>query len=509
MRGHLFLPIILISIGISLLPFGSGTCKLYTEPKTVTVPDDFSSIQGAIDAANPGDTVYVRNGTYFEHLIVNKTISLIGENKDETFIDGNGSTVVLGVFDASNATVQNLTVQDGMLGLYLVDANYTKLRNIRSRNNQYNFDLIAYGGIQNLIEDIDESNTVDDKPIYFWINRENEQVPSDAGYVALVNCINITVRGPTLTKNIDGMMLINVKDCLIENVTITETQVPLRTDGVNNSILRSNLVANNTAGVLLVNCNHTSFNNNTVMNIQQASGVNLFGSFNTISGNTILNSTHDYSGLQIAGDSNLITANKVMNNTYGIRIGSSSYNNVSDNQIEMNFFSQLEFFNSSFNTVSGNRIIGNMSGSSFQYETGIDLNYYSDNNTIIENLIEGNSYGIRIIQSEYNLIFHNNIVNNVVQAYVMPYSSIATHVYSNTWDNGYPSGGNHWGDYSGVDRNHDGIGDTQYAVYDANIDNYPLINPYVVPEFYYMMYLPLFVFSTLAAAAIQKRKKKA
>jgi parallel beta-helix repeat protein len=218
--------------------------------------------------------------------------------------------------------------------------------------------------------------------------------------------------------------------------------------------------------------------------------------------NTILNN-RGYYGLHVMGDYNLISTNKILNNTYGIKIEHSNNNNVSSNQIEGNLGSQLELFNSSFNTISENRIVGKYI-SDFPLPMGLTLGYYSNNNTIIGNLIEGNYYGIQIMGSENNLIFHNNIEDNDIQAQVYP----AGGGYSNIWDNGYPSGGNHWSDYTGIDSDHDGIGDDPYVIYDGNIDNYPLMNPYVVPEFYYMMYLPLFVFSTLAAAAIWKKKRK-
>ena len=51
----------------------------------------FISIQDAINAANDGDTVFVYNGTYYENVIVNKIINLIGEHPDATLIDGGGS----------------------------------------------------------------------------------------------------------------------------------------------------------------------------------------------------------------------------------------------------------------------------------------------------------------------------------------------------------------------------------------------------------------------------------
>lgn len=58
------------------------------ESHTIKVPQDYSTIQGAIDAASPGDTVTVKSGTYFERLVVSKRINLIGEDQATTIIDG-------------------------------------------------------------------------------------------------------------------------------------------------------------------------------------------------------------------------------------------------------------------------------------------------------------------------------------------------------------------------------------------------------------------------------------
>ena len=96
---------------------------------------------------------------------------------------------------------------------------------------------------------------------------------------------------------------------------------------------------------------------------------------------------------------------------------------------------------------------------------------YIRNNDIIDNEI-----GINVKNAEDNWIFHNNIINNTIQA---------CNEGNNTWDDGYPSGGNYWSDYTGFDvyfgpaqdlAGNDGIGDTPY-VFDFAQDNYPLMEP--------------------------------
>jgi len=77
------------------------------------------------------------------------------------------------------------------------------------------------------------------------------------------------------------------------------------------------------------------------------------------------------------------------------------------------------------------------------------------------------------------------------------------------WDDGYPSGGNYWSDYNGTDANHDGIGDTPYVIDANNADNYPLMTPYIIPEFPSFMILPLFTIATLLAVTVYRRRMEA
>ena len=77
---------------------------------TIYVPDDYPTIQAAVDAANPGDTIKVAAGTYPENLTVEKRVSLLGENRD-TIIDGGGDNTAIWV-KVSKVSISGFTVQN-------------------------------------------------------------------------------------------------------------------------------------------------------------------------------------------------------------------------------------------------------------------------------------------------------------------------------------------------------------------------------------------------------------
>jgi len=100
-----------------------------------------------------------------------------------------------------------------------------------------------------------------------------------------------------------------------------------------------------------------------------------------------------------------------------------------------------------------------------------------------------------------NWFYHNNFIDNTQQVYFY-YSG-----YANTWDDGYPSGGNYWSDYS--ERSPDaseidgsGIWDTPYVIDENNQDNYP-----VVPEFSSTTILVVFMALTMLAVALTRKNR--
>jgi predicted outer membrane repeat protein len=85
----------------------------YASAATITVPGDYPTIQGAIDAANPGDTVQVAPGTYYENLLIDKDLTLQGDDPDTTIIDAGGSGHVISVSSGVMAAISSLTITGG------------------------------------------------------------------------------------------------------------------------------------------------------------------------------------------------------------------------------------------------------------------------------------------------------------------------------------------------------------------------------------------------------------
>ena len=271
-------------------------------------PADFHTIQEAINAASPRDAIFVRAGTYYENVIVNKTVAVVGESRYTTIIDGNGTGTVVRI-TANNVNVSGFTVENGYSGLtsddsssivvsdnvvsnnqyygiafnrcnnsliqgnvarnssagiaiwysnntWLIDNNASEnwygirikstnnvLRNSTMTDNHWNL-AIEGESLSELIHDIDSSNTVDGRPVYYWVGQNSRQVPSDAGFVAAINCSDITIRNANLMKNNIGVLLWNTSDSIIEHVNVSDNWVGIALGFSCNNTLCSNTISN-------------------------------------------------------------------------------------------------------------------------------------------------------------------------------------------------------------------------------------------------------------------------
>ena len=154
--------------------------------------------------------------------------------------------------------------------------------------------------------------------------------------------------------------------------------------------------------------------------------------------------------------------------------GWGSYTKIYDNVIYDNASYGIHIDSGSYNTIYGNEIFNNDG-------CALSVGYVGNNNTFKENTVWNNRSGICMGSPSVrdNLIYHNRIISNETQGW--------DEDGDNNWDNGYPSGGNYWSDYMGVDQfmgpsqdipGADQIGDTPYTSGMNGVDRYPL---YVAP----------------------------
>jgi parallel beta-helix repeat protein len=226
--------------------------------------------------------------------------------------------------------------------------------------------------------------------------------------------------------------------------------------------------------------------NVTVQNLQItgfAYGIQLYLSSNSnVSGNSVANGFQGI-GLSCCSNSTICRNNVTGITYYGIMLYRSSHNSVSGNSVTNNYLDGIWLtYDSNYNNICRNNIAANSNyGLSLYSGQGV-----TTGNTISENNITRNTYGILYLAPD-NMIYHNNFIENNQQATGFSNEYHVWYNPLNVWDNGYPSGGNYWSDYGGVDAYYgpgqnitgsDRMGDTPYVINTTNLDHYPLMSPW-------------------------------
>jgi parallel beta-helix repeat protein len=158
--------------------------------------------------------------------------------------ENNSYGIVLMTSSDMNSMSGNNVVSNGEVGILLWNSSYNLLRNNSMTDNLENFGVVGWE-LSNFLHEVDSLNTVNKRPIYYWLDRRNMTIPNDAGYVALINCTNMKVTNLNLQDNSQGMLLVYTT-----NSTITQNNIMTNYDGIwlywssNNKFYHNNLVDN-------------------------------------------------------------------------------------------------------------------------------------------------------------------------------------------------------------------------------------------------------------------------
>jgi parallel beta-helix repeat protein len=172
-----------------------------------------SSIQDAINIANSGDTVFVLRGTYSEHIVVNNSINLVGEDVEATIIDGYGIGTVINV-TANSAVVEGFTIRNsgadsGDSAILLESFIGNVISNNKIVNNKIG--IIISTSYNNIISNNTISNN-DEAGLYLYSSGENTisgNVIQNNNYYGIKfhSSINNLISGNTISFNKLGAYL--------------------------------------------------------------------------------------------------------------------------------------------------------------------------------------------------------------------------------------------------------------------------------------------------------------
>ncbi|PVX27452.1 MAG: hypothetical protein CW716_02240 [Candidatus Bathyarchaeum sp.] len=487
------------------------------ESGVLRVPDEYLTIQSAINAANSGDTVFVGSGKYYEAVYVNKSVSIIGDSPSTTTVygvDGTGSDPEGYVFyvTASDVTLANMTIRNGDSCAVSIKpgSNYVIQNNIIMSSDSG----ISCLGCSNISI---VGNTLTD--LHGWV-------------VHLQSCHNGIVSGNTLSENdpMYGIALDSASNFEIVDNVVTGSHRGIRLGSSSDNIISGNqLSGNGEVCIELENSRMNTIMNNEIeagsrgLSISESpnclvrnntitGGRSNFGVFgyevedfevdvdtsNTVNGKPIyylidksdlvINSETypDVGYLGLVNSRNITVEGLILeNNLQGILLAHTSDSLITNNTLTGNSDTIYLINQSDRNTISFNQIDTYSTGvrTYFSSETiivGNNISYgtngvwldQSSNNKIVGNTISINYENIHFVNTENNTIYHNNFESNTISHGSWD---------SDNWNISYPSGGNYWGK-NGTDVNmgvsqgqlgSDGIIDEALM----NRDHYPLFAP--------------------------------
>jgi parallel beta-helix repeat protein len=299
---------------------------------------NYTHIQDAIDDASDGDTVFVYNGTYVENLIVNKSINLIGEDKNTTIIDGSQGTSISNVVlikDANSVTICGFTFGYGIFygSIIKIDTNYNIITNnvIGPINESIAINILGdYNVISNnTIKNYNGIFIFSDHNILSGNTIEIDEIHA----IAIEGRYNLITENNIRSYSLDGIELggfgnNNITQNIISNCPWTGISISQSND---NYIAYNVICSNEAYGI----ANYRwSLNNTIKKNTISNNDCGIYVDESTsIYGNNI---SHNVEGIVFTASDTLISLNTITYNTVGIKANSNKNNLIFKNNFIKN-----------------------------------------------------------------------------------------------------------------------------------------------------------------------------
>jgi len=252
-KESVFILVLLLSVSVVVSFPQIGTVN--AEADTIVVPDDYGSIQEAINAASEGDTVYVKEGTYHENVVVNKSLSLVGENVDTTVIDGapsEGYRIPIKI-ECDHVTVCGFKILYGYAGISVGEVKYCSISGNRIAGGTHGIKLFgtSYSNItENYLEQIGLSAAIQLSASNYNLVTGNYIKECTEGIQVWQHSTNNTVMENTITNCDDIAIRLQYAD--------------------NNTVARNYVVSNSRLGTSIYVANNNTITHNSYINNTEA-----------------------------------------------------------------------------------------------------------------------------------------------------------------------------------------------------------------------------------------------
>jgi parallel beta-helix repeat protein len=444
---------------------------------------NYTSIQEAISSnyTLSGHIIKVDAGTYYEHITISKAITLIGEGRDVTVIDGNGTGTVVRII-VSYVNISGITIRNA--GRSWTESPWYIESCVQGS-------YLAYITIENVTCIGGAASVWFDNSLCINIR---DSVVSDGKYLGIggYDLENATIfRNVVLDYGSDGIHLDGgSRYCKVVNNTVRggfdgislETNAYSRRPTSDNSI-DGNAISNITvANIGLFNCGTNVFRRNNMTGKQNNLVVWGYSPDAFVQDMDASNTANNKILYYLVNQSDSLI--DPVNYPNACEIVAISCTNTTIRDFDVTSCMDGILLAGSANCTLMNVTVGNniepivYQGVPLIYG-GITL-FESSNNTIVDCTVFNNTYGVCLYHSDGNVFYHNGFID--IDRYVVSdYTSIfrnasSGYVSKSAWDNGFE--GNYWSDYRNADLNQDGIGDTPYSVVSAaaiQYDHYPLM----------------------------------
>ncbi|MDD1758960.1 MAG: right-handed parallel beta-helix repeat-containing protein [Methanotrichaceae archaeon] len=351
------------------------------------------------------------------------------------------------------------------------------------------------------VQDIDNSNHVDGKPVCYLLNKTDVEAPRGCGFVGLVGCRNIIVLNQSISNSSAGILIVNSTGCKVTGCNLARSEAGIEFLGSSNWTVERSQAERCEVGYLATESKDGLFLNDIALNCREA-GIKLTDSL-------LLNVTSSYAqhcgnGVSLLKSRlcSLTKCNTSQNEENGITFVDSHKCSIKDIQANLNGRGlALSGSNACLlenNSINSNRQEGialeQLSGAELRNNSAsansLGLFVQSSQKILLEdnNLSQNRRYGLRmssssqceIIENTFlrneicgislvdctgNLLYHNILANNGIQN--------AVDNGDNQWDAGPKLGGNYWGDAQVLGN----PSSTAKQIQNKGIDRYPFQDP--------------------------------